>query len=163
MAKLCPLRNLQIISPFLHSKSPIRYSFNNTVICCINSSAENGFSARASSLCFCTASFINFLLFSYKTNFLHKLHRTFCSKSSVFLWYNKHNIVMSKFPERLKEARKEWGLSQTELAKRCGTCLRNVSYWESGQRECDFDTLLRIACELEVSTDYLLGKSDFQK
>ncbi len=39
--------------------------------------------------------------------------------------------------------------------------LRLVSYWENGQRECDFDMLIQIADIFEVSVDYLLGRTDY--
>ncbi len=68
---------------------------------------------------------------------------------------------MNKFAERLKEARLEMGLTRRELAERCGTLERNFSYWELGQRECDFDMLIKLATVLNVSVDYLIGKSDF--
>ena len=33
-----------------------------------------------------------------------------------------------------------------------------ISYWENGQRECDFDMLIKIADLFSVSIDYLLGR-----
>lgn len=71
------------------------------------------------------------------------------------------NIFMSKFAARLAETRKEAGLSRKQLAEKCGTIERNFSYWELGQRECDFDMLVKLANALDVSIDYLLGRTDF--
>lgn len=68
---------------------------------------------------------------------------------------------MSMFYERLHELRTERGMSRSELAARLGVSARLVAYWESGQRECSFDTLLRIAEVLEVSTDCLLGRTEY--
>ncbi len=68
---------------------------------------------------------------------------------------------MNKFAERLRETRTELGLSRKELAEKCGTLERNLSYWELGQRECDFDMLIKLATALDVSCDFLLGKTDF--
>ena len=68
---------------------------------------------------------------------------------------------MNKFAERLREARLGMGFSRKELAERCGTLERNLSYWELGQRECDFDMLIKLAIALDVSVDYLIGKTDF--
>lgn len=52
-------------------------------------------------------------------------------------------------------------MSRSELAARLGVSARLVAYWESGQRECSFDALLRIAEVLEVSTDCLLGRTEY--
>ena len=68
---------------------------------------------------------------------------------------------MNKFSERIKELRIERGLSRTELAKQLNTLMRTVAYWETGERECSFDTLIAIAEFFEVSVDYLLGVKDF--
>lgn len=67
---------------------------------------------------------------------------------------------MNKFKTVLKELRNEKGLSQKQLAKELGVLERTISYWESGSRECDFDTLILIAKFFEVSTDFLLGLED---
>lgn len=72
-----------------------------------------------------------------------------------------HNINMNKFAERVRELRLEKGLSRKELAEKLGTLQRNISYWELGQRECGFDMLIKISDVLDVSVDYLLGKTDY--
>ena len=72
-----------------------------------------------------------------------------------------HNINMNKFVERVRELRLEKGLSRKELAEKLGTLQRNISYWELGQRECGFDMLIKISDVLDVSVDYLLGKTDY--
>ncbi len=71
-----------------------------------------------------------------------------------------HNRTMSKFGERLKNERKLLKMSRRDLSSLLGISIRTVCYWESGQRESDFDTLVRISNILGVSTDYLLGKED---
>ncbi len=68
---------------------------------------------------------------------------------------------MNLFAKRLKETRVELGLSRRELAERCGTLPRNLSYWELGQRECDIDMLIRLADALGVTIDYLVGRTDY--
>ena len=60
----------------------------------------------------------------------------------------------------IKELRLEEGISQRELGNRLNVCNQTVSFWESGQREPDLDTLLKIAKYFQVSTDYLLGNED---
>lgn len=60
----------------------------------------------------------------------------------------------------IKELRLEEGISQRELGNRLSVCNQTVSFWESGQREPDLDTLLKIAKYFQVSTDYLLGNEN---
>ena len=64
------------------------------------------------------------------------------------------------FGKVLKDLRCEQGISQRELGARLGVCNQTVSFWESGQREPDLDTLLKIAKYFQVSTDFLLGNED---
>ena len=52
---------------------------------------------------------------------------------------------MNKFNERVKDLRTENGISRAELAEKLNVSVRLIAYWEGGQRECDFDTLLKIA------------------
>ncbi len=67
---------------------------------------------------------------------------------------------MNKFKIVLKELRNEKGLSQKQLSKELGVLERTISYWESGSRECDFDTLILISKFFDVSVDFLLGIED---
>lgn len=60
-------------------------------------------------------------------------------------------------PERLKNLRKERGLSQKELAEELQLTQRKISYLETGQLEPDLATLWKISNFFEVTTDYLLG------
>ena len=66
-----------------------------------------------------------------------------------------------KFFERLYELRVESGLSRAQLAEKLNVSVRLISYWENGQRECDFDMLIKIADIFSVSIDYLLGRKDY--
>lgn len=68
---------------------------------------------------------------------------------------------MNKFAERLKNLRVESGISRARLAGELNVSERLIAYWESGQRECGFDTLIRLAEFFETSTDFLLGKTDY--
>lgn len=56
--------------------------------------------------------------------------------------------------------RHERGLSQSELATRCGLSQAQVSYFEVGQRRPTLDQLLRIARALGCSVQKLLSGSD---
>ncbi|MCM1441023.1 MAG: helix-turn-helix domain-containing protein [Roseburia sp.] len=61
----------------------------------------------------------------------------------------------------IKDLRLELKLSQRELGVKLGVCNQTISFWESGQREPDLDALIEIAKFFGVSTDYLLGVSDY--
>ncbi|MCK1732971.1 helix-turn-helix transcriptional regulator [Bradyrhizobium sp. 138] len=64
------------------------------------------------------------------------------------------------FKERLKAARNLRGLNQAELAAKSGLPPASVSHFESGPRKPSFDNLKALASALDVTTDYLLGRSD---
>ena len=66
-----------------------------------------------------------------------------------------------KFLERLYELRMESNLSRAQLAEKLNVSVRLISYWENGQRECDFDMLIKIADLFSVSIDYLLGRKEY--
>lgn len=68
---------------------------------------------------------------------------------------------MNKFGENLKDLRTEYNISRAELAKKLNVSVRLVAYWENGQRECNFDTLISIADIFSTSIDYLLGRTDY--
>ena len=64
------------------------------------------------------------------------------------------------FKERLKSARSLRGMNQAELAAKAGLPAASVSHFESGPRKPSFDNLKALASALDVTTDYLLGRSD---
>ena len=64
----------------------------------------------------------------------------------------KNNI----FGKKLKELRIEKGLSQQKLGEIFGFCNQTISFWESGSREPDLDTLVQIAHYFEISLEELL-------
>lgn len=59
--------------------------------------------------------------------------------------------------ERLKELRKRDGLSQVEFAKKFNISTGTIGNWETGAREPDATTLLKIAKFFNVTVDYLLS------
>lgn len=61
---------------------------------------------------------------------------------------------------RLKELRTEKNLSQEEIAKEIGTSQTNIGRWEKGLNEPSSGFVIKLANFFEVSTDYLLGRSD---
>ena len=68
---------------------------------------------------------------------------------------------MSKFAERLKELRLEKGLSQDKLAKEIGITHTAIGLWELDKRCPNILALIKLAKFFNVSTDYLLGLSDY--
>ncbi|ABY93705.1 XRE family transcriptional regulator [Thermoanaerobacter brockii subsp. lactiethylicus] len=62
--------------------------------------------------------------------------------------------------KRIKELRKKKGITQKELASYLGISDRAVGYYESGQRTPPPDILQKIADFFNVSTDYLLGRTN---
>jgi transcriptional regulator with XRE-family HTH domain len=52
----------------------------------------------------------------------------------------------------------ERGLSQAELAAKCGFQPSAVSHFEAARRAPSFDNLRRLADALNVTIDYLLGR-----
>jgi len=67
---------------------------------------------------------------------------------------------MIKFPERLRELRLEKGLSRQNLADLIYVNVRTISYWELGQRECNFEQLITLSKLFNTTIDYLLGIED---
>lgn len=64
------------------------------------------------------------------------------------------------FSKRLAQIRKARGLSQYELANRLGYSRGQISNYEQGTRQPDLETLNKIADFFEVTSDYLLGRSN---
>ena len=60
----------------------------------------------------------------------------------------------------LRDARKEKGLKQIELANLINVSIQTISGYETGYAQPPIDILVKIADALEVSTDYLLGRSN---
>jgi transcriptional regulator with XRE-family HTH domain len=64
------------------------------------------------------------------------------------------------FKIRLRAARDLRQLNQTELALKAKLPPSSIAHFESGSRKPSFDNLKRLASALDVSSDYLLGRSD---
>ncbi len=69
-------------------------------------------------------------------------------------------MALEQFPSRLRTARERRKLSQVELAQRTGLQPSAVSHFEAGRRAPSFDNLKRLANALDVTTDYLLGRTE---
>lgn len=64
------------------------------------------------------------------------------------------------FAKRLKELRIDAGLKQSELAQKLDISPSTIGMYEQGRRSADQETLLKISDLFDVSTDYLLGKTN---
>src|SRR5438445_9668360 len=67
------------------------------------------------------------------------------------------------FAERLKAARELRNLSQSKLAEKAELQPSAISHFEIGNRSPSFDNLKRLADALDVTMDYLAGRSDAPK
>lgn len=56
----------------------------------------------------------------------------------------------------LRMARKSKGLTMKELGEKVGVSESAISQYETGKREADFETILKIGEVLDCSIDYLL-------
>lgn len=61
---------------------------------------------------------------------------------------------------RIKSLREEHGLTQKELADFLGVTPKAVSFYELEQRSPSWDMVVKLANKFNVTTDYLLGKSE---
>lgn len=67
---------------------------------------------------------------------------------------------MVPFAERLQEARRRKHLTQKEVAAYLHMTERSYQHYEGGQRKPNYEVLVAIADYLEVSLDYLFGRTD---
>ena len=61
---------------------------------------------------------------------------------------------------RLKELRVKRKISQLKLALDLNMNQNSISRYETGEREADYETLLKFADYFGVSLDYLFGRTD---
>lgn len=71
--------------------------------------------------------------------------------------------TQSIFSKRLKETRELRRLNQEQLAVKAGLPSTAISHFESEARKPSFDNLRKLADALEVSIDYLMGRTDEPK
>lgn len=67
---------------------------------------------------------------------------------------------MGTFGNRLSGLRKRKNLKQKDVAAHFGMAVRTYQNYEGGQREPNFSTLIALADFFDVTTDYLLGRTD---
>ena len=65
-----------------------------------------------------------------------------------------------EFSERLKELRRQAGLTQVDVAEKLGISQPAYASWERGVKKPTQENLVKIAQILNVSVDYLVGNSE---
>ena len=68
---------------------------------------------------------------------------------------------MSYFSDRIKELRKAKNMTQRQMADALGITERSYQRYEADSNP-NIETLIKLANFFEVSTDYLLGRTDTQ-
>jgi len=66
----------------------------------------------------------------------------------------------SKFSERLKELKKEFGLSDMRLGRAIGVSDATICRWINGKADIKSNELIKVARFFKVSADYLIGLED---
>ena len=64
--------------------------------------------------------------------------------------------------EKLKELRKDQGMTQADLAEHLSLSVQTIKTYEQGRSDPDDNTKLKIARLFNISLDYLLGATDEQ-
>lgn len=68
----------------------------------------------------------------------------------------------ARFPSRLRDLRKERGVSQDALSKELGVSKSTVGLWETGDTLPDAKAIFDLANYFDVSADWILGRSDLK-
>ncbi|WP_224930414.1 helix-turn-helix domain-containing protein [Bacillus safensis] len=64
--------------------------------------------------------------------------------------------------DRIRSLREKHNLTQEQIAKKIGISRGTYAHYEINKRRPDYETLIKIAEIFDVSTDYLVGRSDNQ-
>lgn len=67
------------------------------------------------------------------------------------------------FHEKLRDSRKASGMTQRSVAQFLGISERAYQHYESGSREPNIKTLIRLSILLDISLDDLLCRDDYLK
>lgn len=71
-----------------------------------------------------------------------------------------NNQKKSVFASRLRQLRRQCGITQKEIAQSMNIDRSTYAYYETDKTNPDLNTLRRLALIFQVSTDYLLGIDD---
>lgn len=64
------------------------------------------------------------------------------------------------FPSRLRSLMEETGKTQQEVADAVGKTRQTIAYYASGSASPDWETIIKLAIFFNVTTDYLLGRTE---
>ncbi len=67
--------------------------------------------------------------------------------------------MRSQLGDKIRQLRKNAGITQHELANKLGVSASAVGMYEQGRREPDNKTLLKICSVFGITSDYLLGNT----
>lgn len=70
----------------------------------------------------------------------------------------KEELKINQLALVLKELRKSKNLTQNEISKEINITQRAYSFYETGKREPNIDTLIKLADFYKVSLDYITGR-----
>ena len=62
--------------------------------------------------------------------------------------------------DNIKKFRKDFGISQEELAEKLGVTKQNIASWESNETQPSLDSIIAISKMFNVSTDMLLVENE---
>ncbi len=62
---------------------------------------------------------------------------------------------------KIRELRKSYNMSQTDLANKLNTTQDTISLWELNKSYPDVINVIKLCKLFNISSDYLLGLSDF--
>lgn len=69
----------------------------------------------------------------------------------------KNNSERLRIGQRIAELRKEQGMTQTQLAERCGLQQAHIARIEAGRYSVGLDTLAQIATALGMKIDFIIN------
>ena len=70
-------------------------------------------------------------------------------------------MTLSQFVgQRLKQARKEKGITQTQAGQAINQVQQAYAKYESGQIQLDYEKMVKLCKLFDCSSDYLLGLTD---
>lgn len=83
-------------------------------------------------------------------------------KITIYNTSRERHIGTMEFGEFLAKLRKEKGLLQREVANYLQVTVATISNYEKGVHSPDLNTLIKLADFFDVSTDYLLQRTDYK-
>ena len=77
-------------------------------------------------------------------------------KTAGWLLYNFNKVVVNM--NRIRDLRSARGMQQADLAKELSVSRVSISRYETGERDPDIETILRLCDIFGCTSDYLLGR-----